>query len=432
MIRYPRFAMAALQFSAALLINASFIEAATPPASVALPTPVVVSSAVPPAPVEPGALSAPSTPSSPVAPVAPVVPVVPVAPPALSAPKLAAEPKPRQEARLDPAITYPDWVLTEDTVWRGEVLIEGALTVAPQATLTIEPGTVVRFRSQGLQPPLLVVQGRIVATGTKDAPILFSSNFSAPAANDWQGVMLLGSEKKNLLERCQIEGAQTGLEALFSSVTLKDVQVVHAVTGMRFQDTLVTMEGGGAADCDTGLSFQQSEATLRNLNIERNSRGISAKGSSLHLVETLIIGNRTGFQADSCRVKVQGGSVQGNGSGVTLTGCEGSVIGAHLMKNREYGLSLATSRIRVNANQITSNGHNGLVVYDGAAAAWDNAIYDNAGYDLYNAGTEEFRAPGNWWGASTPKVFENGGQGRVQYAPMLDAQPSPGQLPVQR
>ena len=45
-----------------------------------------------------------------------------------------------------PDRSYHNQTITEDVVWRGEILIEGGVTVATQSTLTIEPGTVVRFR----------------------------------------------------------------------------------------------------------------------------------------------------------------------------------------------------------------------------------------------------------------------------------------------
>ena len=330
----------------------------------------------------------------------------------------------RAEAASGPALVYGDQVLSEDTVWRGEVLVEGVLAVATQATLSVEPGTVVRFRRKGAQAPLLVVQGRLVAVGTRETPVLFTSSFAVPAPGDWQGILLLGSEKKNQLENCLIEGAETGLEVLYSSVTLKGVRVERAGTGMRFQDALVTMDGGGVSNSDTALRFSESEATLRNLSLTGNRQGVAAQRSSIYLFEASLSGNlAVAFSGDSCRVKIQGGAMQGNGSGLSLLGCEGSVTGVKLGKNREFGLSLAASRIKVSGNVISGNGNNGLIAADGAAVAWDNAIYENAGYDLYYAGVEEFRAPSNWWGSALPKIYDNGGRGRVLFAPVLGARP---------
>jgi len=350
-----------------------------------------------------------------------------------AAPVSAASPvpgPPRAEAAGGPALVYGDQVLGEDTVWRGEVLVEGVLAVAPQATLSVEPGTVVRFRRKGAQAPLLVVQGRLVAAGTRETPVLFTSNYAAPAPGDWQGILLLGSEKKNQLENCRVEGAETGIEALYSSVSLKGVWVQLSGTGMRFQDALVTGDGGGASDCDTALRLYESEATLRNLSLTGNRQGVVAQGSSVVLLEGNLTGNKEGaFSAENCRVKVQGGAQMGNGSGLTLMGSEGSVTGVKLVQNREYGISLAASRVKVSGNQISGNGNNGMVVSDGAAVAWDNAIFENAGYDLYQTGVEEFRAPANWWGGGLPKIYDNGGRGRVLYAPVLPVRP---QLPQAR
>lgn len=384
--------MAGLQLLAALLISSSVLAAGVAPALPAANSPVLMT-------------------ASSAAPVA-------------AAPNPAVPQAARDEAPINATIVYQDRLLTQDTVWRGEVLVEGVVTIAPQATLNLEPGTVVRFRRKGAQAPLLVVQGRIVASGTRETPVLFTSNFAVPAAGDWQGVMLLGSEKKNLLENCRIEGAQTGLEVLFSNLTLKNVRSERSETGMRFQDALIVMEAGGASACDTGLSLSESETTLRNISVVGNRVGLSARKSSVYLLDANLSGNRAAaFSGDGCRVKIQGGAALDNGSGLTLLQCEGTVAGARLAKNREYGISLTASRIRLNGNQISANGNNGLIVFDGASVAWDNAIFDNAGYDLYNAGNEEFRAPGNWWGPDGPKIFDNGKRGRVLYAPQLSAEP---------
>lgn len=340
-------------------------------------------------------------------------------------PAAVAPETPRSEVPFTPALSYGDRVVSEDTVWRGEILVEGAVTIAPQATLTIEPGTVVRFRQKESRAALLVVQGRLAAVGTREAPVIFSSGFAVPVAGDWQGVMLLGSEKKNVMEYCRIDGAQTGLEALFSNVTLKSVRVERSKTGMRFQDALVVMESGGASGCDTGLSFTESEATLRSPNLMGNRQGLSALRSSIYMEDGSLAANRSAFTCDSCRVKIQGGAVLDNGRGVTFFECQGSVTGVKLAQNNDYGMSLTASRIRVSGNQITGNVHNGLLVFDGASVAWGNAIHGNGSYDLYNAGKEEFRAPGNWWGETAPKIYDNGGLGTVLSAPRLAAPPMP-------
>ncbi|WP_224981259.1 right-handed parallel beta-helix repeat-containing protein [Geomonas agri] len=330
----------------------------------------------------------------------------------------------RLEAPFKPQLSYGDQVLAEDTVWRGEVLVEGAVTVASQATLTVEPGTVVRFKKSEGHNPALVVQGRIAASGTKEEPIRFTSNFATSAAGDWLGITLLGSEKKNVMENCRIDGAQTGLEALFSNLTLKGVRAERCALGMRFQDALVQMEAGGASDCDAGLVFANSEATLRGLNLIGNRVGISAQKSSIYLQDASLAMNRSALSCDNCRVKLAGGAVLDNGRGVTLLESEGSVSGMKLARNTDYGISLTGSRVRVEGNLITGNGTQGMIVFDGAAVAWGNIISGNSGHDIYNAGTEEFRAPNNFWGEIGPRIYDNGGRGKVSIVPQLKTAPN--------
>jgi hypothetical protein len=75
---------------------------------------------------------------------------------------------------------------------------EGALYLAPvedgaPAVLTVEPGVTLRFDTAKGSSGIYVGtsdtrQGQIVAKGTADAPIRFTSAKDAPAAGDWMGV----------------------------------------------------------------------------------------------------------------------------------------------------------------------------------------------------------------------------------------------------
>jgi len=61
-------------------------------------------------------------------------------------PHASAAPARREASVGSPDFSYRDAIITEDTAWHGEVLIEGSLTVAPQTTLTVQAGTIIRFR----------------------------------------------------------------------------------------------------------------------------------------------------------------------------------------------------------------------------------------------------------------------------------------------
>ncbi len=71
--------------------------------------------------------------------------------------------------------------------------LSGALAVKSGATLTIEAGTTIRAVAGGSNTYLVVENGaRIIADGTPDAPIRFTSASSDPKAGNWGGLLLIG------------------------------------------------------------------------------------------------------------------------------------------------------------------------------------------------------------------------------------------------
>lgn len=360
-----------------------------------------------------------------------------------------ASPKPPEEPRSGvsspsrsaaaaaaPAFSYDNALLSEDVTWHGEVLVRGVVTVAPQATLTIEPGTVVRFGADAGASgakALLLVHGRVAANGTQEGPVLFTSRFTEPVAGDWQGIVMLGSEKKNLLENCRLEGAETGLDASFSNITLKNVIFTRCATGARLQDTVVTAAGGGARDCDTGLELIDSEIDLRDPAFSGNRRGVVAERSSLYLVGGSFTGNGSvGMKASNSRVRIATGKFTANGAGLLLASSQGSVAACRIAENADFGIALNGSRVKVYGNEIVNNGKAGLKVEDGKGAAWGNSFSANGEYDLINAGSEDFRAMGNWWGEMPPagigrRIYDrqaDGRRGKVLYLPALETKPA--------
>jgi len=96
--------------------------------------------------------------------------------------------------------------ITSDTTWVNtkSYLLQGVITVKNDATLTIEPGTIIEGAS-GSQPPsvLLVTRnGKIFASGTRNRPIIMTSAqpFGQRARGDWGGLLMLGKAPINVGE----------------------------------------------------------------------------------------------------------------------------------------------------------------------------------------------------------------------------------------
>ena len=336
----------------------------------------------------------------------------------------------RTAASVAPLLVVRNEFLTEDTHWRGDVRVEGGVTVAPQTTLTLAPGTVVRFAGEG---GALLILGRLVARGTPDRPILFAPASATTSETRWQGLVFLGTDKKNILEQCRIEGATTAVDASFATLTMNETRLYASATGLRCQDCLLAVTGGGIERCGLGVSLVDSEADLRTVVMRENTRGIVASRSSLYLTASILEGHdEGGLVVEGGRLVLSANTIRGNGSGLTLGSCEGTVSANRVADNRGHGVHLAKARVRVEGNSIEGNNGNGLEVEDGAAVAWGNSLASNGGYDCINSGTDDFRAIANWWGGKdaaviAARIFDrqaDGRKGRVFYLPVLDERPA--------
>lgn len=104
----------------------------------------------------------------------------------------------------------------------GDVLIVKPLIVPRDVTLTVEPGTVVRFEGAGESGNRLVVHGRLVAEGTKDRPIRFMPKDKG--SGKWQGIVFERGGKGSLTS-CVIEGSVKGVVDPYGGASLNRVEV---------------------------------------------------------------------------------------------------------------------------------------------------------------------------------------------------------------
>ena len=421
-----------------------------------------------PAAKEPPASVSPSTPVAPVVPVVSVAPVVSAAPVQL---QKTAETSPGKEpgqevrtgkdqvsasrnkphmrrvtidlpgrsnadnqttAKFEP--NYRNAVLAEDTQLRGEVLVEGSLTVPPQVTLTVEPGTVVRFRrGPAPQVAVLLVQGRIVVNGTNDNPVSFLPEHPQSQAGNWLGIMLLASEKKNLLEHVRIEGAEIGIEASFSTLTVRDLFLRNSGVGLKLVDSIAQIHHAHINACSLGMELRESEVDLRQTVLGGNRQGMLLQRSSLFMADSSVSDSTSalpGLTAEDSTIKLTGCLLERNSSGIALSGAQGAIAGSRIASNREDGIQMSDSRVRLQGNEIAGNGVAGLRVEDGQGIAWGNSFQGNGKYDIINAGGDDFNAIGNWFsdGGVAARIIDrarDGKFGEVRYLPLLATRPDP-------
>lgn len=342
-----------------------------------------------------------------------------------SQPLAASSERPAATARqqlAEAAVVLTERVMTEDLVLRGTVLVKGSLIVAPQATLRIEAGTTVRFAADPtvLQPGRLVVQGRLVISGTAQQPVLLGSAYQKAEPGDWGGVVLLGSEKKNSIDHCRIEGAQTGVLVQNAYLNARGLQVTTALRGIELHGSEVSLQGSSISRCDIGIRLVDSEADLRDSTIRENRQGIAARRTSGSLSNVTVSANaQEGIEWVQGRYRVSGSLVAGNRTGARFTDADGHLTLCRFHTNRAHGVELSAGQVRIRNSSFTGNGGVGLLLEQVQGMMAGSALHDNQAGNLENRGQEPFPALLNWWGSADQQRIAAG----ILTAPRQDGLP---------
>ena len=169
---------------------------------------------------------------------------------------------------LTMTISATPYTVSEQTIWEGEILTDTTwsgvvqvnnVTVPQGITLTIEPGTIVKFKSDrgyidlekgGLQ----VTGGTLIAEGTPAEQIFFTTDYERegyPYAinGDWFGITLMNTTN-SILDYTVVEYAEIGVEQFESSVTISNSVI-------RWNNT-------------EGLYAEQSSPTIVNNTLYQN------------------------------------------------------------------------------------------------------------------------------------------------------------------
>jgi hypothetical protein len=187
----------------------------------------------------------------------------------------------KQAAIPTASMMYKDHVITSDTVWHGDVIIEGVVLVARKATLTIKPGTTVRFRridrnNDNIGDSELRVLGRVVAAGLPAFPIVFESAEQNPQPKDWSYLLIFASGKKSSLSYCEFRHAFSGVQVHFSTATISNSLFEKNNEGIRFGRARLSIAKNLIRNNDVGIRFTRMEGpvVIKHNEIRDNRLGI--------------------------------------------------------------------------------------------------------------------------------------------------------------
>jgi hypothetical protein len=318
---------------------------------------------------------------------------------------------------------YGNAVISEDVTWRGKVTVNGSVTVAPQATLRIEPGTTVYMVTVKGQQARLVVQGRLLAAGTKEKQIVFTGG-----TGKWGGILLLSSMKKNHFEQCRIDAVDTAIEARYSSLVTSGLQITGARNGIILFDSILAGSNDSITGSDVALQAFNSELELKGGAIGGGRIGVLLTGSSTALTGVSINGaTEKGLSAASSRLKISSCTVSDNRVGMEIRSSEGDVQLSRLSGNHETALHGSGSALKITRCQITGNSGTGLKLDDNRATIWDTVISGNSRANVEYGGEQIYTLAQIWWGTADEAVLSGTiretGQGKVTYFPWLRQAP---------
>lgn len=322
--------------------------------------------------------------------------------------------------------------LYRDTVWEGEVLIDGILTVAMGTTLEIRPGTIIRFvrfdsNSDQIGEREIFIQGRLLARGTAEEPIIFTSAEITPRVADWGAVNIMMSESDpNIVEHCLVEYAYRGFHAHFSSAELRHSRFRFNQRGAQFQESDVVIEDCQFDNNFNGLQFRDSTVKLLGSKITDNYWGVRSVYVKLLLKDSLVSGNQiNGVSLRDSEFVLRSNKITSNRRGFYSQRSRGEVRENQIVSNLEHGIYLEDSPVKLTDNLIADNGRSGLKVLRADGEVANNRFAANHQQTFVNDGAEDFAVSANWY-AELPVILDQDlrpSLGKIIIAPPLTVSP---------
>lgn len=183
-------------------------------------------------------------------------------------------------AAARPPLELADVVVADAQVWSGEVRIRGVVTVKKDGHLTILPGTRVVFApldrdGDGIGDGELLIEGGIVARGTSEAPIVFTSGAASPQPADWK-YLYLDFAREGEIAHVISEYAYSGIQIHFCKATVTDSEFRFNVDGLRFSTVNLVAAGNRMHHNTYGVRYEErrSQAHLHHNDIRDNDIGL--------------------------------------------------------------------------------------------------------------------------------------------------------------
>ncbi|MDT8423688.1 MAG: NosD domain-containing protein [Desulfuromonadales bacterium] len=179
-----------------------------------------------------------------------------------------------------PQLIDEDLTIDSAVVWAGEILVRGVVTVKKSGSLTLLPGTRIRFErfdrdGDGIGDGEIMVEGELTAVGTEAAPIVLTSAEPNPQPADWK-YLYLDFARKGEVAHLLSEYAYSGIQIHFCAARVVDSVFRYNVDGVRFSTVKLELSGNRIYENTHGLRYEERRGTaqIHHNDIRDNEIGI--------------------------------------------------------------------------------------------------------------------------------------------------------------
>jgi len=294
-----------------------------------------------------------------------------------------------------------------DATWEGNILVDATLTVPAGATLSLRPGTALRFTSEAG----LTVHGVLRAEGTVEQPV----TFAAAGDGNWAGIVLANGDQPSLLKQCRIHAARAlviqagnhvveqcefaagaigvdvtgdnarpvlranriremregGIRCLGKSTPLIEGNTIESCGPFGVhasQGAAPLIRGNTIVACASGIELVQTAPFVRDNRVRKCERGITlastsggkpVQGNTVEDCETgilvqqfstpelsgnTVVRNKDGIVCfQGARPLIRNNTVEKNATGITCVQLANAVIEANVISGNKRGIFLETS-----------------------------------------------------------------------------------------
>lgn len=175
-----------------------------------------------------------------------------------------------------------DLVIDDARTWQGEVRIDGVVRVTREGSLTLLPGTTLRFvrndrDGDGIGDAELLVEGKLLARGTTREPILLTSAEATPQPGDWK-FLYFDYAREAEVEHLISEYAYSGVQVHFCRASISDSEFRHNIDGVRFSTANISLQRSYLHHNRHGIRYEErgGRGLVRDNRISDNQIGIFA------------------------------------------------------------------------------------------------------------------------------------------------------------